>query len=147
MPYEGLGVRHTAVATKLVKHGGATIENGFPGIAFKVKNLGRFVDPATAAATDIPIGEVFEIQVGGIHEVPRAGNLAAADVGAAGVSDIYIRDADNVLGLAAQALGADNVLDAGWSKFGKVTERDTTRNPQVLRVNANDLAMVRGVMP
>lgn len=146
MPYEGLGVRHKAVATKTTVHAAACIENGFPGVAFKTTQLGRFVDPSTAAATTIAIGESFEIQVGGIHEVPRTGNLATADVGAAAVADIYIRDVDNVLGLAAQALtGA--VLSAGWSKFGKVTARDATRTPQVLRVNANDLSILRGTWP
>jgi hypothetical protein len=139
MPYEGLGVRHTAVATKLVKHGAACIENGFEGIAFKVRQLGRFVDPSSAAATDIAIGEVFEIQVGGIHEVPRSGNLAAAVVG----DDVYIRTTDNVLGLAAQGLTA-GVLTANWKKFGKVTALDTSRSPNVLRVNSNDLGRVVG---
>jgi hypothetical protein len=139
-------MRHRAVATKTTVHGAACIENGFPGVAFKNAQLGRFVDPSTAAATTVAIGEAFEIQVGGIHEVPRSGNLAAADVGAAAVSDVYINSADNTLGLAAQGLtGA--VLNAGWQKFGKVTFRDTTRTPQVLRVNANDLSYVRGTMP
>lgn len=146
MPYEGVGVRHKAVATKAVVHGAAAIENGFPGVAFKTIQLTRYIDPSTAAATLIAIGESFVIQVGGVHEVPRTGNLATGDVGAAAVSDIYINSADNSLGLAAQALtGA--VLNAGWQKFGKVTARDTTRNPQVLRVNSNDLSLIRGTMP
>lgn len=143
MPYEGLGVRHTATATKVTVHGAACIENGFEGIAFKVAQLSRFVDPSSAAATQIAIGEKFEIQVGGIHEVPRSGNLATADVGLAAVSDIYIKESDNTLGLAAQGLTA-GVLTAGWKKFGKVTARDTSRTPQVLRVNSNDLTRVVG---
>lgn len=146
MPYEGVGLRHRAVASKVTPHGAACIENGFPGVAFKNAQLGRFVDPSTAAATQVQIGEAFEIQVGGVHEVPRTGNLAAADVGVAAVSDVYIDSATNTLGLAAQALtGA--VLNAGWQKFGKVTQRDTSRTPQVLRVNANDLSFIRGTMP
>lgn len=146
MPYEGVGVRHRAVATKNTVHGAACIENGFPGVAFKNTQLTRFVDPSTAAATLIAIGESFEIQVAGVHEVPRTGNLATADVGAAAVSDIYILSTDNSLGLATQALtGA--VLNANWQKFGKVTARDTSRTPQVLRVNANDLSLIRGTMP
>lgn len=146
MPYEGVGMRHRAVATKVTVHGAACIENGFPGIAFKNAQLGQYVDPSTAAATQIAVGEGFEIQVGGVHEVPRTGNLATADVGAAAVSDVYILSTDNTLGLAAQALtGA--VLTANWQKFGKVTFRDTSRTPQVLRINANDLSLIRGTMP
>lgn len=150
MPYEGTGVRHTATQSKAagVAHGAACAENGFVGVAFKIEQLDRFVRPESAAATLIDQNEVFEIQIGGIHEVPRTGNLATADVGAAAISDIYIRETDNVLGLATQALtGA--VLNANWRKFGKVTGRDTSRTPQVLRVNGNGFALdqVRGTLP
>lgn len=143
MPYEGVGLRHSAICTKQVKHGAICEENGFVGTAFKTAQLGRFVDPSTSAATDILVGESFEIQLGGIHEAVRSGNLATADVGAAAVSDVYINTANNALGLAAQGLAAA-VLNAGWKKVGKVTARDATRNPQVVRINSNFVEFVRG---
>jgi hypothetical protein len=139
VPYEGVGIRHTAVATKAVIHGNPTIEDGFEGIAFKVKQLGQFVDPTNVAARTIEVGETFEIQVGGIHEIVRSGNLAAAVVG----NDVYIKVSDNTMGLVAQGL-TSGVLTSGWKKFGKITARDTSRSPQILRVNSNDLGRVVG---
>jgi hypothetical protein len=137
MPYSGPGKRHTIpAATKAVKHGKPSIENGIPGIAFKVAQLGAFVDPTVAAATLIAVGEAFEIDPHGIHEVERSGTLATGDIGAAAVADIYIKVADNSLGLAADALTASK-LNAGWQKFGKVVERDASRTPQVLRVDCD----------
>lgn len=124
MPYEGLGRRHAAVATKAVNHGDPTIENGFPGVAFKQQQLGAFVDPTSTAARQIAVGESFVIQFGGVHEVAGAlipGGVAAAPVG----TPIYITDADNTLVLAA---------GAGISKFGRVESVDTTRS--VVHVNA-----------
>lgn len=143
MPYEGVGLRHSAIASKAVVHGAICEENGFVGTAFKTAQLGRFVDPSSSAATTVQVGEPFEIQLGGVHEAVRTGNLATADVGAAAVSDVYINTANNALGLAAQGLTAA-ALNAGWQKVGKVTARDATRTPQVVRINANFLEFVRG---
>lgn len=137
MPYEGLGARHTAVATKACVHGQLVEEDGFVGAAFKVEQVDRFVRPADA--DNIEIGEEFEIQLGGVHEAPAAGNLAAAAVG----DDVYINGANNTLGLAAQGLtGA--ALTAGWLPVGKVTEVDVSRTPDVLRINAEVAHLVRG---
>lgn len=130
MPYEGVGLRHTAECTKECTHGQIVEEDGFVGSAFKVDQPDRFVRPEDAQT--IAVGTDLEIQLGGVHEAPAEGNLAAAAVG----DDIYIDSADNTLGVAAQGLtGA--ALNAGWLPVGKVTEVDDTRDPAVLRINAN----------
>lgn len=124
-------------------HGVICEENGFIGTAFKTAQLGRFDNPTALASTQVQVGEPFEIQLGGVHEAVRTGNLAAADVG----TDIYIQVSNNTLCVAAQALataGAGPALNAGFKKVGKVTARDVTRTPQVLRINANFLELVRG---
>lgn len=130
MPYEGLGARHTAPATKACVHGQIITEEGFVGSAFKVTQVDRFTRPEDAA--DIPIGEELEIQLGGVHEAPATGGLATAAVG----DDIYIVAATNALELAAAALTA-GALEAGKLPVGKVTEVDASRSPDVLRINAN----------
>lgn len=97
MPYEGLGVRHEAVATKACVHGDIVTEDGFVGTAFKTAQVDRFTRPEDAA--DIPVGEEFEIQVGGVHEAPASGGLASADVG----DRVYINDQTNALTLQGGA--------------------------------------------
>lgn len=124
MPYEGLGARHTAVATKVCKHGDLVVEDDFVGTAFKVEQLGRFVDPLTAAATQIDVGEEFEIQLGGVHEVAASGAVAAAAVG----DPIWIDPTDNSLEVAT---------GVGYLPVGVVTEVDASRTPDVLRINSN----------
>lgn len=146
MPYSGPGQRFTLIAARNVQHGKPAVASGHAGIAFKVEQLGPFVDPALAAATQIDAAEAMELDTHGVHEVTREGNLATADVGAAAVSDIYIQETTDTLGLAAQALtGA--VLNANWRKFGKVVERDASRTPQVLRVDLDAKEQVRGTLP
>jgi hypothetical protein len=125
MPYQGQGVRHTVeAATKAAEHGQIVIEENFVGTAFKVEQLGRFVAPTAAEATEIAIGEEFEIQVGGIHEAPAAGAIAALGVG----DRVFIDPADNSL----EAAGG-----AGLVPVGVVTEVDASRTPDVLRINSN----------
>lgn len=143
MPYNRPGDVITVVASKPAVHGQAVIENGIPGIAHKAQQLTAFVDPASAAATQIAIGEEFEESIDGLVEVARSGNLATADVGAGNVSDIYIKESDNTLGMQAQGLTTP-ALTAGWRKFGKVVERDATRTPQVLRISLDMAYAVKG---
>lgn len=138
MPYEGRGERHTATATKVSSHGQIVAEDGIVGSAFKVSQLSRFVDPTTVAATQIAIGEDFEMEILHIGEAPASGNLAAAAKG----SQVYINTANNTLGLAAQALAAGN-LSAGWLPVGIVTEVDNVRSPAVLRINLGLAHLVR----
>lgn len=122
MPYEGIGARHTAVATKECTHGQVVVEDGFVGSAFKTEQVDRFTRPADAQ--DIPIGEEFEIQLGGVHEVPLTGPLAALGVG----DPVFITEATNALAAAA---------GAGILPVGRITEVDTSRTPDIARVNSN----------
>lgn len=127
MPYEAPGIRHVATAAGAafpVTHGDPVIMNGFPGIAFKNAQLGRFQDPTAAAATQIAVGEVFDIQLGGIHEVRAArltGGIGAFPVG----TTAFIIDATGMLEVATAA---------GRSKFGRVTE---VRGTVAVRINAD----------
>lgn len=136
MPYSGPGKRLDAVGGngRTITHGKPAVWNTIPGIAFKTQQLDAFTDPSVAGATQIAATETFLLDVQGIHEVVRAGTLATADVGAAAVSHIYIHSTDDGLGLAADALSTGN-LSANWFPFGVVIERDTSRSPQVLRVD------------
>ena len=122
MPYEGVGARHTAIATKAIRHGQVVEEDGFVGTAFKVEQVDRFTRPADAQ--DIAIGEEFELQVGGVHEIPLVAPYADADV-----SDrIWIDPTDNSL---------DDASGAGYLPLGVITEVDASREPAVARVNSN----------
>ena len=122
MPYEGLGVRHTAVATKACVHGQIVEEDGFVGSAFKVDQVDRFVRPEDAQ--DIAVDEEFEIQLGGVHEAQLAGAIAAAGVG----DRIWIDPVDNSLEVASAA---------GRLPVGVITEVDASRTPDVARINSN----------
>lgn len=138
MPAEGLGLRHDCLATKQCKHGQIVTEQGFVGAAFDQEQMSRYVDPTSAAATNIEIGDDMTIQLGGTHEAPCTGNLAAVAVG----NDVYIQASSNTLGLAAQALTTGN-LNAGWLPVGKVTSIDLVRNPDVAIINANMAHLVK----
>jgi hypothetical protein len=105
MPYEGLGARHTAVATKACVHGQIVVEDRIVGTAFKVEQLDRFVRPTSAEATQIVVGEEFEIQVGGVHEAPLTGALAYAGVG----DRVYIAEDDNTLTVDSGGAEANEV--------------------------------------
>jgi hypothetical protein len=103
MPYEGLGARHTATATKACVHGQIVEEDGFVGAAFKVAQLDRFVRPEDGQA--IAVDEQFEIQLGGVHEAPLSGALAYADVR----DKVYISTADNSLVIDPAGAAVDEV--------------------------------------
>lgn len=123
MPYQGPGARSTQTATKLCVHGSIVIEHKVVGTAFKVSQMGRYVDPVSAAATQIQIGDVFEIEVGGVLEAPAAAGVATAAIG----DLIWITPATNALKLAAGTATGDIPV-------GVVQEIDTIRNPDVLRI-------------
>lgn len=122
MPYEGLGVRHTATATKACAHGQIVVEDNFVGTAFKAEQVDRWTRPSDAQ--DIDVGEEFEVQVGGVHEAPLAGAIAALDVG----DPVFIDETDNSL----EAAGG-----AGLLPVGLITEVDASRTPEVARINSN----------
>jgi hypothetical protein len=124
MPYQAPGIRHEAVATKECEHGQIVTEDGFVGTAFKSDQVDRWTRPADA--TTIAEDETFVIQVGGIHEAPRSGTLAAVAVG----DEVWIDPADNSLEVASAA---------GLFPVGLVTEIDALRTPDVVRINGNAL--------
>lgn len=141
MPYQAPGARHTVpAATKACVHGQIVTEDGFVGAAFKSEQVDRWTRPGTAAgqAQHIPVGQEFELMLGGILEAPASGDLADAVVG----TDVYITIADNVLTDAAVAL-TTGTIEAGYRKVGKVTEIDVSRTPDVLRINANGEAVAQ----
>lgn len=135
MPYEGLAVRHTAVATKATVHGAPCIEEGFPGVAFKNTQLDAYVKPGTTPATQIASSESFVIQVGGMHEIAAA-KFPGAALPARGTA-IYITLADNVLVFAATAVTA-GLVTAGYSKYGRVDSVDTVRGVALVNAEARD---------
>lgn len=135
MPYEGLAVRHAAVATKATVHGAPCIEDGFPGVAFKNTQLNAYVDPSLAAATQIVVGESFAIQFGGMHEIAAA-KFPGGTLPARGTA-IYITLADNSLVLAATAV-ASGLVQAGYSKFGRIDRLDTARSVAYVNAEARD---------
>lgn len=124
MPYQAPGARHEAIATKSCVHGQIVTEDGFVGTAFKVDQIDRFVRPADAQ--DIAEDEVFEIQLGGIHEAPLTDGLASAVVG----DLIYIDPTDNSL---------DDAAAEGALPVGVVDSIDTLRTPDVVRINGSAL--------
>jgi hypothetical protein len=133
VPYEGEGSRYSTIATKATAHGKPATEHGHPGIAAKsAQPAPAAVSVANAAAAQqIAIGEEFVIMLDGLHEV------AVADLpgGAAVSNPLYIREADNVLVLAATALDVNNVLKAGFKKYAVVSSIDTTLGRALVNLN------------
>ena len=76
MGYTAPGERVTRTAIRVFANNSPVVVNGVAGWGLKVKQLDRFVDPSSAAATQVGIGEVFEHIVVGVHEAPKSGGLA-----------------------------------------------------------------------
>jgi hypothetical protein len=97
MAYEGLGVRHEAIASKICQHGQIVVEDNIVGSAFKSLQLTPFVDPIATdgeghlLSQQIAVSESFEIQIGGMHELPLVGELEGLEVG----DRVYVRASDN----------------------------------------------------
>lgn len=122
MPYSGNQHRREAVAVRTIVHGAPCIVDNFPGIASKAQQLTRYVDPNTAAARTIAVGERFVQQLGTEAEVIGAnidGGVAAATLGTL----LYIIPTTDRLTTTA----------TGNVAFGRVTEVRTDR----VRVNLN----------
>lgn len=128
MPYQAPGARHEAIATKECEHGQIVVEDNFVGTAFKSDQVDRWTKPADA--TTIAEDEVFEIQLGGIHEAPATGGLASAAVG----DLIWIDPATNAL---------DDAEADGLLPVGVVDSIDTLRAPDVVRINGSALNAFR----
>lgn len=131
MPYQGPGVRVKAVngtsgspAVATLKHGNAVNIAGIKGIAAKSGQVDRWTLPANAQA--IAGGEEFIVMVGGICEIvmqaPNPTSLVAGD---------YIE----VSAAGAVTKGTIGTITA--ATLGVVQEIDTTRTPNVARVNTN----------
>lgn len=120
MPANTPGARHTAVATKVCRHGQLVTEDGFVGSAFKTAQSDRWVKPADAA--NIAIGETFDIITTGTHEAPITGPLAAAAKG----TTVFIVPATNVLATASAT---------GSLYCGRVTKIDSAAGPTVAVIN------------
>ena len=125
MAYTGPGERVQRTAVRVFTSNSPVVVNGVPGWGAKVAQLDRFVNPASAAATQVQIGEAFTHFVVGVHELPAAGLVAGAVVG----SKIWIDPDDDVVKLTPAA---------GDLPLGVVDEIDASRTPAVLRVNMNE---------
>lgn len=125
MPEQGPGARHTAVATKQCTHGQIVEEKGFVGTAFKVKQMPVHTAPGAAALSTIEIGEVFEIEIGGVQVAPVSGSLASAAIG----DLIYIVPATNAL---KRTGAAEDDLPVGV-----VSEIDTIPSVDRAKINTN----------
>jgi hypothetical protein len=129
MPYQAPGVRvkktNGTVGTPTVanlKHGNLVNFGGVRGVAAKSTQVDRWTTPANAAT--IGGGEEFIVMVGGVVEmVLAAPNPVAATVG----DNVNVSTAGVVtIGAYAQA-----------TTIGVVQEVDTTRTPNVARINTN----------
>jgi Uncharacterized conserved protein (DUF2190) len=103
MPKQKAGGHYYTTATKAVRHGAPTVEQGVAGIAVK-----QVEPPLTGAYADrdlVAIGEAFEILHKGQVEVDTVAGFAKGD-------PVYITAATNVLSETA----------AGNVAFGRVVE-------------------------
>lgn len=128
MPAQGPGARHTAVATKQCLHGQIVTEDNFVGSAFKVKQMPVHTAPGAAALRTIEVGEIFEIEIGGVQEAAAAAGIAAAAVG----DKIWIHPADNTL-IRTGAVDGDIPV-------GIVDEINVIPTPDIVKINTNAIA-------
>lgn len=135
MPAEQPGARLSVIATKATEHGAPAVEIGHPGVAAKSKGASpMYPSVANAAlAQDIAIGEEFVLMLGGAHEIDE--DLLPA--GAAAGDPLYITLADNALADAAEALTA-GLVEAGYVKFGRISEIDTSAGLALVNLNLRD---------
>jgi len=125
MPYQAPGVRVIAINTVAgLKHGNVVNIKGVKGTAHKTKQADRWTLPANAQ--DIAVSEEFVIAVGGVIEVPIAAPVAALIVGD------YLECAINSATLTEGTVGTVTA-----ATVGVVQSVDTTRTPNVARVNTN----------
>lgn len=124
--YTGPGERVDAVAVRALTHGDPCVIGGLVGFAAKNEGLGRYDDPSDAGVRDIAIGEVFQLFLTGVHELPLTGGVAAGAVGGL----LYIDPDDDSVALAADVATGDLPL-------GVIQEIDASRAPDVARVNLN----------
>ena len=131
MPYQAPGVRVKAingtVGSPLIatlKHGDLVNVKGVKGVAMKSTQVDRWVKPIDAQK--IAGGEEFVIGVGGVVECAIAAPVAALIVGD------YVEVAINTATLTEGTVGTVTA-----ATLGVVQEVDTTRTPNVARINTN----------
>lgn len=131
MPYQAPGVRvkktNGTVGTPTVaalKHGDLVNFDGIKGVAAKSAQADRWTKPVDA--NKIAGGEEFVVLVGGVVEMA----LAAPNPTSAAVGNIV-----NVSAAGVVTIGA-----AGVTSLGTVQEVDTTRTPNVARINTNTVS-------
>ena len=131
MPYQAPGVRVKAVngtsgspAVALLKHGDLVNINNVKGVAAKSGQITRWILPVDAAK--IAGGEEFIIAVGGVVEVV----LAAPN-------PVALIPGDYVEVSAAGVVTKGTAGTVTGNTLGVVQQVDTTRTPNVARVNTN----------
>jgi len=125
------GTRIDRVATATIKHGAAIVAGNLVGFAAKAAQIGRFVAPDTAAATDIQTGEAYVLFVTGGHELPINAGAGTLPSGTIAGDRIFINPTTFAL--------ARNTGAAGNLALGIVESVDTSRTPNVGLVNMNRL--------
>lgn len=113
--YDAPGRRLKKVAVRALVDGQACVVDNTVGFAFKSEVLTRFVDPETAAATAIAVGEEFVMFQGGIHELALSGGLSGVSEG----DKLYIQPADDSVVTAP---------DSGTAEVQEVTVDATAGN-------------------
>lgn len=126
MAYDGPGVRVKLTASRQHVNNTPAVEKNLVGWAVKSSQVGLRVAPDADEITEIAAAEQFVLMVGGVHELELTGGLAGVSVG----DRLYIQDAAD-----------DPVTDApaggDFYPLGVVQEIDTSRTPDVARVNTN----------
>lgn len=140
MPSERPGRRETVVRSDKagnpeLRHNDPVIENNLAGVAAKSRpGAAGAVTAANAAANQvIADGETFVVMLDGNHTLDDSHLPAGAVEG----SRLYIEAATDALVLEATAL-TGGVLEAGYAKFGVVTDIDATLDR--FDVNLNERA-------
>jgi hypothetical protein len=130
MPYSAPGVRvkkkNGIVGTPAVVglvHGAPVNIQGIKGVAAKSGQVDRWTLPTAAGA--IAGGEEFVVEVGGVHEILMAG----------GVASLALGDYIEVSAAGVVSKGTPGTITA--NTLGVVQEIDTSRTPNVARVNCN----------
>lgn len=130
MPYTAPGVRvkklNGVVGTPAVVgllHGAPVNIQGIKGVAAKSGQVDRWTLPSAAAA--IAGGEEFVVLVGGVHEIVMAGAVASLALG----------DYIEVSPAGVVSKGTVGTITA--NTLGVVQNIDTSRTPNVARVNTN----------
>lgn len=81
MSYTGVSSPVKCIADKVITTNTFCVVANKVGLATKTAQLTRWVEPGSAAATQIQIGETFELDIHNVHELALSGALANVSVG------------------------------------------------------------------